>query len=129
MGDWARTISGMSPRILAASHGPHQKLGQGIDDDGNQEQRQADLDQGGEIYIPGCLAELIGQDAGHGLAGSKQRLGDLWTISDHHEDGHGLAERAPQPENDAANDSGARVAQHADANHLPTRCAQRQNTL
>ena len=42
-------------------------------------------------------------------------------------DGHGFAQRAAQPENDGADDADARVAQHAHADHLPARGAQRQH--
>src|SRR5271156_4616902 len=70
-------ISGIGPRRLAAGDGPHQQPRQRVDYDRNQEQRQANLDQGGEINIPGSLAELVGQHAGHGVARREQRLRNL----------------------------------------------------
>ena len=71
----------------------------------------------------------FGDDAGQRVAGSEERLADLRVVADDHGDGHGFAERAAEAENDRADDADARVAQNADADHLPARGAERQHRL
>src|SRR5438552_18715794 len=86
--------SDMSPRRLAAGYSPNQKLRQRIHDDRNQEQRQANFNQRGKIDIASRLAELIRQDAGHGVSGRKQGLRAFRTASDPDSDSHGFSKRA-----------------------------------
>src|SRR5437868_138086 len=69
--------SDMSPRRLAAGDRPHQKLCQGVHDDRYHEQRQTYLNQGGKVGVASSFTELVGEDAGHGVAGSEQGLSDL----------------------------------------------------
>src|SRR6476646_4825121 len=59
----------ISPRGLAPGNSPHQQLRHRIHDYGDQEERQANLNQRGKIDVPGSFAELVGQYAGHGVAG------------------------------------------------------------
>src|SRR6266850_897049 len=80
---------------VATSDAPDQSLREDVDDDRDQKKRQADLNQRTQIKIVSSLTEFIGDDAGHGVAGSKERLRDLRTITDEHGDSHGLAKRAP----------------------------------
>src|SRR6266436_7111170 len=58
-------FSGMAPRRGTASYGPHQELGQNVDEDSHDKQGQTNLDQCTEIEIASGLAELVGDDAGH----------------------------------------------------------------
>ena len=60
-------------------------------------------------------------------AGSEEGLADVGMVADDHRDGHRLAERAAKAEHDGADDADARVAQDADADHLPARGAEREH--
>src|ERR1019366_7122066 len=100
---------GTHPRSPAGD-APHQQPGQGVYDERHDKQRQPDLHQRAQIQIAGGLGEFVGNDAGHGVARREQRLGDLGTIADHHGNGHGLAQRAPQSEYDPAHNANARIA-------------------
>src|SRR5208283_4256365 len=108
---------------------PDQQPRQRVDDESHNEKSQPDLHQGAEIQIAGGLGELVGNDAGHGVAGCEQRLRHLGTVSDDHGHRHGLAQRAPQAEDNAAHDADARIAENAHADHFPARGAQRQHRL
>src|SRR5208282_852653 len=66
-------LSGIAPRRHAAGDAPYQNLGQDVHDDGHQEKRQSDFHQRAQVGVAGGLAELVGDHAGHGIAGSKQR--------------------------------------------------------
>ena len=78
----------------------------------------------------GGLAELIRNHAGHACSPAPDSdFDDLRPVADHHRHRHGLAQRAAQAQNDRAHDADARIAQHADADHLPARRAQRQHRL
>src|ERR1700726_2691001 len=90
----ALVSSGMSPRRLATCHRPHQQLRECVYDDRDQEERQTDLDQSRQINVARGLAELIGEDTGHGVAGREQRFRYLWPIPDDHGDSHGFTERS-----------------------------------
>src|SRR5208282_4002395 len=99
-------VSGNASCRLASSNAPHQKPCQRVDHNGDKKQRQADLDQCRKIQIAGRFRELVGEYAGHGVSGSKQRFGNFRTVADDHGDRHGFAERAAQTQNDGAHDSG-----------------------
>src|SRR5579872_321399 len=120
---------GIAPRRRAPSYGPDEQLRKNIYDDGHEEQRESDFDQRAEIRIARRLAEFIGNDAGHGVSGCEQGAGNLRAIADDHGYGHGLAESATEPQDDAAQNSGARISQNARANHLPPRGSQRKHCL
>src|SRR5271165_2517414 len=88
-------VSGISPRRLAPGYGPHQQLCHGVHDDRYKEQGQSNLDQGRQIKVASRFAELIGENAGHGVSRGKQRLDDLGVVADDHGDGHSLAQSPP----------------------------------
>src|ERR1700675_417732 len=83
-------------RRLPSRDAPHHEPCQRVDYDGDKEQRQANLDQSRKIQIAGRFGEFVGEHAGHGVSGSKQRLGNFGTVADHHGDRHSFAERAAQ---------------------------------
>ena len=56
-----------------SAHAPHEQAGQPVDHDRDDEQQQADLDQGRDVEVRRRLGELVGDDAGHGVAGREQR--------------------------------------------------------
>ena len=114
--------AGRAPR-----DGPDQQLGNCVDDDGDDEEGEADLDQGAAVQVAGGFGKLVGDDGGHGGAVGEQRSVDLGGVADDHGDGHGFAQSAAQAENDGADNADARIAQNADANHLPARGAQSQH--
>src|ERR1700744_4786106 len=70
----------IGPRRLAAGNAPHQESGERVHDEGDDKQSQADLHQRAEIKIAGSFAELVGDDAGHGVSRGKQRLGNLGPV-------------------------------------------------
>jgi len=96
---------------------------QSVDDERHNKECEPDFHQGAEIQIARRFGELVGDDAGHGVAGCEQRLRDRGTVPDHHCNGHGFAQRAPQSEDDAADDADSRIAQNPHADHLPARGA------
>src|SRR5271165_3874173 len=53
---------------------PHQQPRQRIDNQSHQEQRQSDFDQRTQVEVARSFAEFVGNDAGHGIAGSKERF-------------------------------------------------------
>src|SRR5581483_2063693 len=108
----------MCPRGYATSRAPHQQAGYRVHHDGDQEQRQPDLDQRAQVQLTRGFAEFIGDNACHGVTGCEQGFCDLRPIADHHGHGHGLAQRTAEPEDDGAEYPGSRVTQHADADHL-----------
>src|ERR1035441_702187 len=92
-------VSGNASRRLASSNTPHHEPCKRVDHNGDKEQRQANLDQCRKIEIAGRFGEFVGEYAGHGVSGSKQRLGNFRTVADHHGDRHGFAKRAAQAQN------------------------------
>src|SRR5580658_571466 len=122
-------LSSMRLRRRAARHRPHQQLRQRIHNNRHDEQRQSDLNQRGAMHVAHCLGKLVGDHRSHRAAIRQQRLVNLRRIADHHRDRHRLAQRAPQPKNDAAHNADPRITQNAHADHLPARRAQRQHRL
>src|ERR1700723_38353 len=116
----------MRARRLAARHRPDQQTCQRVHYDRHQKKRQPNFNQRRQMHVARGLGKLIGQDAGHGISRREKRARNIWTVSDHHGDRHGFPESAPQPQNDTAHDSPARVAQHSDADNLPARRPQCQ---
>src|SRR5208282_4025437 len=95
-------LSGNASCRLASSNAPHHEPCKRVDHNGDEEQCQANLDQCRKIQIAGRFGEFVGEYAGHGVSGSKQRFGNFRTVADHHGDRHGFAERAAQTQNDGA---------------------------
>ena len=81
-------------------------------DEGDDEQNEAQDDQRGGVEIADRLGELVGDGRGDGVAGRQHGGGDVVGIADDEGDRHGLAERAAEPEHDAADDADAGVGQH-----------------
>src|SRR5438046_10239386 len=108
----------MGPRWHSTCDGPYQELSQNVHDNGHDEKRQPYFNQSAEINITCGFTEFICDYAGHGIAGSEQRLRDLGSIADYHGDGHRFAECAAKAQNDSAQDTGARIAPEAGENHL-----------
>src|SRR5271167_234831 len=77
-------VSGKTFCRLASGNTPHHEPRQRVDHNGYKEQRQANLNQCREIKIASRFGEFVGQHAGHGVSGSKQRLGNLRAVADHH---------------------------------------------
>src|SRR5580704_3273535 len=113
----------------AAGDGPDHETGDSVDDNGDEEEREADLDQRAEIDVGGGFGELSGNHAGQGVGGGEEGFADVGMIADDHGDCHGFAERAAETKHDGADDADARVAQDADANHLPARGAESEDGL
>src|SRR6516165_5965198 len=55
-----------------AGDAPYEQSRQRIDDQRHQEQGKADFNEGSQMEIAGRFAELIGNDAGHSVARSKE---------------------------------------------------------
>src|SRR5579875_3245888 len=84
-----RTLMRMRGR--AAGDGPYEQTRKGVDDDGYNKEREADLHQSTQMKIARCLGKLVGDDRGHGAAVRQQRTVNLRSIADHHRDSHGFA--------------------------------------
>src|SRR3979490_1958204 len=98
------------PGRSAACDGPYHEAGDGVDDDGDEEEREADLDERAEIDVAGGLGELSCNDAGEGVGGGEEGLADVGVIADDHGDGHGFAEGAGGAKHNGADDAAAPVA-------------------
>src|SRR5918994_4480095 len=88
----------LDPRHQEARHDQHPE--------GDEEQDAAERDQGVELH-PDRLVELIGDPRRDGRAGVEDGAGKAVGVADDEGDGHGLAERAPEPEHDCADDGDA----------------------
>ena len=64
------------------------------------------------IEIAHRLGELVGERRRNRRAGRQQRGVDVVRIADDEGDRHGLAERAAEPQHDAADDADPRIGQH-----------------
>ena len=52
-------LMSVHPRRSVACDGPDHQTGDGVDDDGDEEEREADLDQGAEVEVAGGFGELV----------------------------------------------------------------------
>ena len=66
-----------------------------------------------------AFRKLQRHQRGDGVAWAEQAGGDAVRVADHEGDRHRLAERAAQPQHDAADDGDARVGNDDGAHHLP----------
>src|SRR6266481_5596035 len=98
-------LMSVHPGRSAACDGPYHETGYGVDDDGDEEEREADLDERAEIDVAGGFGELSCNDAGEGVGGSEEGFADVGMIADDHGDGHGFAERAAETEHNGADDA------------------------
>src|ERR1700731_1366306 len=101
------------PSRSAACDGPDHEAGDGVDDDGDKEEREADLDERAEIDVAGGFGELSCNDAGEGVGGGEEGLADVGVVADDRGDGHRFAEGAAEAKHDGADDTDTRVAQDA----------------
>ncbi len=62
------------PCRSVASDCPDHQAGNGVDDDGNEEEREADLDERAKVEVAGSLGELACDDAGKGIGGCEEGL-------------------------------------------------------
>src|SRR5882672_1427823 len=104
------TGSGMAPRRLPFRHRPNQELGKGVHNDGHEEQREADFDEGAGVEVSGRFAKFVGDYRGHGVTRGKQGSRDLWPVADHHGDSHGFTQCAAQTQDDGSHDTRSSVA-------------------
>ena len=111
-----------APRVTA-----NQNPGQRVHNDGDNKQRQPDFDKGAQVKLVRGFAELIGDDTGHAVGRGQQRARNFRPVANHHGDRHGFAQSAAQTKNYCADNTDARVAQHAHADHLPARGSQGQH--
>src|SRR3954471_3423975 len=70
------------------------------DAEGDEEQDAAERDEGVELHAE-RLVELVGDARGDRRAGLEDRGGEAVRVADHEGHGHGLAERAAEPEHAA----------------------------
>src|SRR5512135_902715 len=119
----------MHPHRNPACGHPDQHPRDNVHDQGDDEQRQPDLDDGAQVQVAGGFTEFVRDDAGHGVRRREKGPHDLRRVSDDHGYGHGLAERASQAQDDGTEYPRTRVPQHAGADHLPARRAQGQHRL
>src|SRR6266700_638696 len=117
------------PGRSAACDGPDHQTGDGVDDDGDEEERESDLDERAEVYVAGGLGELSRDDTRESVGGGEEGFADVRVIADDHGDGHGFAERAAETKHNGTDDADARVAQDADTDHLPTCGAESEDGL
>src|SRR5665213_1754242 len=76
-----------------------------VDDDGEGEEDQAQFDQGAGVELAGGFGELVGDYGGNGIAGGEEGGFDFGIVADDHGDGHGLAERTRQSQEDGTHDA------------------------
>ena len=107
----------MSDSLLALE--PHQhKAGGGQDEEGEHEEQQAQQDQRGLMQIP-ALGEFAGDGRRNRGARRENRAGDAEGIADDEGHRHGLAQRPPQRQHDAADDAHAGIGNDHAAHHFP----------
>src|SRR5258708_1396155 len=94
-----------------ARHGEH--------DEGDAEQDKTEGDQCRGVEVIYRLGELVGDGRRYGGAGREYRRRYAVRVADHEGYRHGLAERAPEPQHDAADDPDSRERQHDVAHHFP----------
>jgi hypothetical protein len=94
------------------------------DDEREQEQHEAQRDQRRAVDRIGRLVELVGERRGDRVAGLEQSGLDPVGVADDERHGHRLAERAAEPQHDAADHADARVRQHDVPHDLPGRRAE-----
>src|SRR5579862_1161267 len=116
-------LDGASEALAAEAH--EQQLGDEVHDDREGEENQADLEKGLQISVRGRFGELVGDDAGEGIAGLEKRSGDDRAVAYDHRDGHRLAQGAAQTEDDGAKESPLGIAENGYAGHLPAGGAER----
>ena len=73
----------------------------------------------GSVEVADRLGELVGDGRRDGGAGRHDRGGDAVRVADDEGDRHGLAQRAAEPQHDAADDADAGKGQHDIAHHFP----------
>src|SRR4029453_7084790 len=100
-------------------HGFEKKLRDQIHQNRHAEKHQPDLEQRPKIKVGSGFGELIGDYASKRVAGLKKRRCDLRRVADYHRDRHRFAKRAPETENNGAEQALLRVAQNRNPGHLP----------
>src|SRR5450756_351256 len=118
-----------SPSCRAIGHTPHKQPRKGVEEQCHTKEHQTNLDESRQVELVGGLGKLVGYHAGHGVRRCEQGGRDLWPVADHHRDRHGLAQGAPQPENEGPENPGVGIGQHCQPNGLPSGCTQRQHRL
>ncbi len=98
-----------------ARHVPDQQAGDQVEQQGHHKQHQGHFDQGFGVQLVDRFGKLVGDDAGHGVAGAQQGRRAFDAVADHHGDRHGLAKGASQPQDHRAQDAGQAVGDE----HLP----------
>ena len=88
-------------------------------DEGDDEEDQAERDQRRRVEVADRFGEFVGDGRGDRGARRQDRRRDAVRVADHEGDGHGLAERAAEPEHDAADHADPRIGQHDVAEHFP----------
>ena len=111
----------------ALRSGDDQDASQAVEDEGEEEEDEAELDQRLEIKVAGGFGEFVGDDGGDGVAGRKERGADGGRVADDHGDGHGFAESAREREEDGAHDAGAGEGDDHFPGGFPTRGAESES--
>src|SRR5215831_14313256 len=83
----------------------YQKPREPVDHDGEGEQYQSELDERLQIQLAGSFRKFISDHCGDGIARSQKRRLNSWRIADDHRNGHRLAERPRQREEDGSEDA------------------------
>src|SRR5215213_2101230 len=120
--------SGMRRPPLASGHAPDQQPRRRVDDEGDDEEDQAELDERVAVNLRSRFGELVGYGRGDGERRVEERGRYLGPVSDDHRDGHRLAHRATEAQDDRAGDARPRVLEH-DARSLPPGRSEREARL
>src|SRR5215470_14386138 len=120
---------GKGPRRLSARYAPYQKTRQSIHNQSYDKQNQGNFNQRTQVEIVSGFRKLIGNHAGQRVPGSKQGFRYFRPVANDHGHCHGFADGASKAENDGAQDSHPRIAQHSHAQDFPLGSAQRQHSL
>src|SRR6516225_11065308 len=91
--------------------------------EGDDKQNEAERNQRGGVEVADRLGELVGDGRGDRRPRRQERSRYPVGVADDERHGHGLAQRPPQAQHDAADDADARIRQHDMADHLPCRAS------
>src|SRR5689334_21518703 len=97
---------------LTPRHRVDQQSRRGVDDEGNYEQYQPQLDQRVAVDFGRGLCEFVGDGRSDGEGWLEQRCGYLGPVAYDHRDRHGFAHGATQAQYDGAGDARFRVLQN-----------------
>src|SRR5229473_1471816 len=85
--------------------GDDQQASEPVENEGKKKEHKSQLDQGLIMQVAGSFGELVGDNGGNGIPGSKQGSADGRSIADHHSDSHGFTQCPREGEEDRPQDA------------------------